>query len=200
MMAHDGTLGARGQLGARLIRRSSPPWTYRLRNVTNIWRGRWRKQVADLFGIPTIYAELSAVLVHADGSSIHYGVVATRVITTEFCAHLVDALGGTTTRISDYDYHDAGTGTTAEAAGDTALVTPYGGARATGTASEPSSTQYRSVGTISFTSTLAITEHGLFSAASGTDELMDRSVFSAINVVSGDSIQFTYTVSFTAGG
>jgi hypothetical protein len=48
--------------------------------------------------------------------------------------------------------------------------------------------------------TLAITEHGLFSAASGTDELMDRTLFSAINVVSGDTITPTYNLTCTAGG
>jgi len=43
-----------------------------------------------------------------------------------------------------------------------------------------------------------VTEHGLFNASSaGT--LMDRTVFSAINVVNGDSIQFTYELTATAG-
>jgi len=59
--------------------------------------------------------------------------------------------------------------------------------------------QYVSVGTISYTTTKAITEHGLFNTADST-VLMDRTVFSAINVVDGDSIQFTYTLTVTAGG
>lgn len=31
-------------------------------------------------------------------------------------------------------------------------------------------------------------------------EVWDRSVFAAINVASGDSIQFTYTLTLSAGG
>jgi hypothetical protein len=55
------------------------------------------------------------------------------------------------------------------------------------------------VATFNFTSTLAITEWGLFSAStSGT--LWDRRTFSAINVANGDSIQFTYTLTVPAGG
>ena len=73
--------------------------------------------------------------------------------------------------------------------------------RATGTRSQPAANQYRSVGTLTFDNTAAVTEHGLFSqAATGGGTLWDRSVFSAINVVSGDSIQFTYTVTVSAGG
>ena len=80
------------------------------------------------------------------------------------------------------------------------MGTAYGGARATGTQSTPGSTNiYRSVGTVSFTSTLAITEHGLFTASSG-GTLFDRSVFSAINVLNGDSIQFTWELTLPAGG
>ena len=44
----------------------------------------------------------------------------------------------------------------------------------------------------------AVTEHGIFSAASG-GILLDRSVFSVINLASGDSIQSTYQLTFTAG-
>jgi len=54
------------------------------------------------------------------------------------------------------------------------------------------------VGTIAYTTTKAITEHGIFNdPTAGT--LMDRTVFSAINVVSGDSVQYTYTLTLTAG-
>lgn len=58
------------------------------------------------------------------------------------------------------------------------------------------------MGTISPDSggTLAITEHGLFSAASaGT--LWDRTVFAAVNLVAGsDSLQVTHTTTFPSGG
>jgi hypothetical protein len=66
--------------------------------------------------------------------------------------------------------------------------------RATGTRSAPASNQFASVGTVTFDASAAITEHGLFSqSATGGGTLWDRTVFSVINVVNGDSIQFTYT-------
>lgn len=58
---------------------------------------------------------------------------------------------------------------------------------------------YKSVGTVSYTSTKAITEHGLFNkATAGT--LLDRTVFSAVNVVSGDACEFTYEYTVSTGG
>lgn len=110
------------------------------------------------------------------------------------------ASGGASPRISAMNYHDSGTGTVAATSTDSGLGTQAGPAtRATGTQSNPATNQYRSVGTINYTSTLAITEWGLFSAStSGT--MWDRRVFSAINVANGDSIQFTYTLTLNAGG
>jgi hypothetical protein len=102
-------------------------------------------------------------------------------------------------RIGAFQYHDCGTGTTAAAIGDTALQTPAGTARVTGTASNPSANIYKTVATISFVSTLAITEWGLFSAST-TGTLWDHRVFAAVNVNSGDSIQFTYQLTIAAGG
>jgi hypothetical protein len=100
-------------------------------------------------------------------------------------------------------------------AGDTALVTAAGTARVSGTQSNPSANQYKSIATISFTSSLSIVEWGLFSASS-SGTLWDRRWFntsgapattatgsltaSAIGVNSGDSIQFTYTLTINAGG
>lgn len=109
------------------------------------------------------------------------------------------ASGGSSPTISGFKYHDCGTGTTAAATGDTALGTAFGGSRVSGTATNPSANVYQSVATISFSGTFAVTEWGLFSAStSGT--LWDRRVFSAINVGSGDSIQFTYQLTVPAGG
>lgn len=139
-------------------------------------------------------AQLEARRVRTD-----YGVVSRRVVTNAFVAFVVDQLQTETSVFGDFKYHDSGVGTTAEAAGDTTIETTDGESRATGTQTESASNAYRSVGTISYTSTKAITEHGLFNDAT-TGTLMDRSVFSAINVVSGDSVQFTYTLTLTAGG
>ncbi len=109
------------------------------------------------------------------------------------------ASGGVTPTISGFKFHDSGIGTTAAVIGDTDIETTDAEARVSGTPSNPSANQYRTIGTIAYTTTKAITEWGLFSVITG-GTLWDRRVFSAINVVNGDSIQFTYTLSVNSGG
>lgn len=201
----EGRISLGGTLTARKIAGKTAPITWRLSNVL-----RWgyikaligvtvAKALAKTFGIMTAYGELSAVLVKADGETINYGVLSRRVVTNAFVAFVVDQLQTETSVFGDFKYHDSGVGVTAENAADTAIETTDGEARATGTQTESAANAYRSVGTISYTTTKAITEHGLFNdLTAGT--LLDRSVFAAINVVNGDSIQFTYTLTLTAGG
>lgn len=127
------------------------------------------------------------------------GLLSERFITTAGVNFLASALVGTV-EPELINFHAAGTGTTAENIADTALVTEVE-TRASGTQSNPSANIYRSVGTVSFTATRTIAEHGILTASSaGT--LWDRSVFSGstIGVLTGDSIQFTYNLTFTAGG
>jgi hypothetical protein len=122
-----------------------------------------------------------------------------KAVTTVFVNDIVDSLVAAA-YLNDYKYHDSGTGVGAEAAGDTALGTPCGDARDTGTQLEGASANiYKSVATHTYDEALAITEHGLFDAAT-TGILMDRTVFAAINVVATDQIQFTYQLTLTAGG
>lgn len=112
---------------------------------------------------------------------------------------MADFLTGATTHVSAFSFIDCGTGTTAAAIGDTALQTPAGTARVSGVQTTPVAGSYKVVAPIAFTSTLAITEMGLFSAASaGT--MWDHRIFAALNVNNGDSISFSYTVVGTAGG
>lgn len=99
-----------------------------------------------------------------------------------------------------------GTGTNAAAVGDTALQTEAApttsGGRTVGTESRTTVTNtndnYQVTGTVTAGSTLAITEAGLFDAVS-SGNLLIRSVFSAVNVVSGDSIAFTFGLKFVPG-
>jgi len=127
-------------------------------------------------------------------------VVKDRVVTDAFVAFVVDQLQTETSAFGDFKYHDSGIGTGNEAAGDTGLGTPWGGARTVGTQTEGATANiYKSVATTTYNATKAITEHGLFNAATGVT-LMDRTKFAAINVVDGNQIQFTFEISFTAGG
>ena len=144
-----------------------------------------------------LLTEIQAILDRR--TAVDYGLLGVRVVTSAFVAFVVDQLQTETAVFGDFKYHDAGVGTTAENVADTAIETTDGESRATGTQTESAANAYRSVGTISYTTSKAVTEHGLFNDSSaGT--LMDRTVFSAINVVNGDSIQFTYTLTVSAGG
>lgn len=169
---------------------------YRLRNLPHRLRGA-KAELCTLAQVGVI-AELRGTKIGRDGRRTELGVLSRRVVTDAGAAFIADAFRNLT-ELETMNFHDSGTGTTAEAAGQTALVTPAGPARVSGTQSAPTAPQYRTVATIAYTATLAITEHGVFSASSaGT--LLDRSVFAAVNVVNGESIQFQYTLTVAAGG
>ena len=125
---------------------------------------------------------------------------ATRCVTDAYVALLVDELQASEALHSTFKYHDSGEGTTAENATDTALETPCGEARDTGTQIEGATANiYKSVATHTYGDTFAITEHGLFNASTvGT--LMDRSKFAAVNVGNGEKIEFTYQLTVNSGG
>jgi len=97
-----------------------------------------------------------------------------------------------------FTYIAIGTGTTAPAAGDTALQTEIstgGGARAAATATRVTTSVTNDTAqlqvTFNFTASFAVTESGVFNAASaGT--MLARQTFTAINVANGDSLQVTW--------
>jgi hypothetical protein len=201
----EGNVSLKGNLRARVIRVPGPGLGWKLRNTLRLsfilgWlSNRGARALSAWTGIPTFTAELRAVLIRADGSRVNYGLLSSRSITTAFVTFVVDQLQTETSVFGDFKFHDSGVGTTAENVANTAMETTDGESRVSGTQTESSAPVYVSVGTISYTTTKAITEHGLFNDVSaGT--LMDRSVFSAINVVNGDSISFTYSLTVSSGG
>jgi hypothetical protein len=135
------------------------------------------------------------------------GWVGWKVITTAGVNFLVDAWQNSV-ELEILKYHGIGTGSTAEAAGDTALVTELtteynpDSTRATGTLTEGASANiFRTVGTNTLDGTpgAALREHGIFSAAAaGT--LWDRTIYSSITLSSGDSLQSTYDATVSSGG
>lgn len=202
----QGTMQLGGELGMNHIRGTvRAPLSWRIRNgLRPSYLSGWAanevaKALSRLTGIPTMTAELEATLIKRDGTRVDYGTVGYRVVTTAFVNYMTDQLQTETSTWGDFKYHDSGVGTTAEDVTDTAMETTDGESRVTGSQTESASNAYRSVGTISYTTSKAITEHGLLNDVSaGT--LMDRTVFSAVNVVNGDSIQFTYTLTISSGG
>lgn len=141
---------------------------------------------------------------HAAGRRDDYGIVSRRVITDAGVNFIVDAFQNLV-ELEIQKYHGLGTGTTAESAAQTALVTELttqyatDNTRPAGTQTEGAANVYVTAGTNTLDGTAAVTEHGIFSASSaGT--LLDRSVFSAINLVSGDTLITTYSCTLASGG
>lgn len=201
-------------LGTNLTIRKSTnkaPLSWKLANIfgTKFLVGLFNVKLAKLFSkvtsIPTLTSELS-LKAKINGKWIDYGTVCYRVVTDAGVAYIVDDWDGGANVIDNFNYHGCGTGTTAEAAGDTALVTESTTAlnpdstRATGTKTQPAANQMRSTGTVTFDASAAITEHGIFSqAATGGGTLLDRSVFSAINVTAADQITFQWSLTLNSG-
>lgn len=175
------------------------------------------QELVELIGQVTIM-ESSLSLIHmqlqgfdAKGKPVYapidHGVVSRKVVTDTGVAFIVDAFQNTT-EIENLKFHALGTGTTAEAASQTALVTELTTAynpdntRATGSLTEGASANiFRTVGTNTVDATAAVTEHAIMSqAATGGGTMLDRSVFTAVNLASGDSLQSTYDLTLTSGG
>jgi len=96
-----------------------------------------------------------------------------------------------------FNYIAIGTGAVAAAAANTTLgteITTGGGARAAATVSRTTTTVTndtpRFVKTFTFTAGFAVTEAGVLNAAS-SGTLLNRQVFSAVNVESSDTLQIT---------
>ena len=124
------------------------------------------------------------------------------LVTTVGKKAVADQLGGTTT--SPMTALALGTGTDAATAGDTTLQTEIstnGGARSAATVSNQTTTTAgdteRWVKTWTITGNLVITEEGVLDNNASGGVLLARQVFSAVNVVDGDSFQVTHNVQVT---
>lgn len=155
--------------------------------------------------MPYIFGALYLRHFKADGTVLDLGLAGMRVVTTAGVTFLCADMAAGASDINLFKFHGFGTGGTAEASGDTALVTEettqYNPDSTRPTGSQASSTNtYTTVGTYTPDSGFprAITEHGIFSATSaGT--LWDRTLFSVVNLASGDSLQATHVTTFPAG-
>lgn len=186
---------------------SAEVFWWKVRNFPNFWRGLWRILVARLFSLSHFYGQLSLVCIKSNGEMVDYGLVSLRVVTTAGVNFLVDAMQGLV-EPEILKFHGLGTGTNAEAAGDTALQTELtteynpNNTRATGSLTEGASANiFRTVGTNTVDGSAAVTEHGILSDVDvGEGTLLDRSVFSVINLANGDSLQSTYDFTINSGG
>lgn len=184
---------------------------WRADNAPAMLRGLRRslraRRVARRLGLPHLWSQLWLVKIDPFGNRLPLGLASMRLVTTAGVNFLVDALQGLV-EPEILKFHGIGTGTTAEAIGDTALVTELttqyttDNTRATGSLAEGASANiFRTVGTNQVDAAVAITEHGIFSqAAAPGGTLLDRSVFAVINLAINDSLQSTYDLTIAAGG
>lgn len=173
---------------------------WRFKNMWNIIRGGWRIAIATIIGAPRYYGSVDLTAVYANGYTREFGLASLQKVTNAGVGFIVDAFTNDV-ELETMQYHGIGTTNTAENNGDSdlaaELTTQYStnNTRATGTNNQPSANQYRSVATNNVDATVAIVEHGIFSSATvGAGVLLDRSVFSTINLTSGDGLQSTYTL------
>lgn len=217
----DGTARPTGELGIKVIRGGlahppsiGPDFSWRITNTLrkNYILGRLRntnliRRLVHALGGRIIQGELKATHYKANGEVIDYGVVSRHVITDDGVDFLVDDWDDDTTDITTMNFHGCGTGVVAENQTDSALgtesttITNPDTTRPTGAKTQAVSNALETIATTAFDGTGAITEHGLFNQASTAGGVLwDRSLFAAINVVDGDSIQWTYTCTISANG
>ncbi len=168
------------------------------------------EQAAELIervsSIVVLESSLSLVVFRLNGAIEDYGCVGRKVVTDVGVGYIVDAFQNSV-ELENMKFHSLGTGSTAENATDTALVTELtteytGNVRATGTTTEGASANiYRTVATNTLDGTpgAALREHGIHSASTA-GVLLDRTVYAAITLSSGDALQSTYELTLSSGG
>jgi len=181
---------------------------WRATNLVHLRRGVLRLGVARALKLPFFHGALRLVPIYAGRGPVDLGLAGLRVVTTVGVAFLVDALQGSV-EPEILKYHGIGTGSTGEDVGDSALVTELtteytGNVRATGNLAEGASANIfhtEGTNTLDESPGAALREHGIFSqAAPGGGTLLDRTVYAAITLASGDGLLSKYELTLSAGG
>lgn len=180
---------------------------WQLDNQENFYRSaqdQWKFDHGQLFAIGHLWGGVF----HRDGTFQDLGLMSCRVVTDTGVGFIVDAFQNLV-ELEVMRFHGLGTGSTAEAASQTALITELttqystSNTRPTGTLGEKSgdSKTYETTATITVSAGVAATEHGIFSqAATGGGVMIDRSVFSVVNMLSAESLATTYQLTFPSAG
>ena len=117
-----------------------------------------------------------------------------KLVTRNFVDHLVDAMV-TATAMTGFHQHKQGSGSAAEASGDSALGVAQSGAQGGAGDTEAihglTSNIFQTKGTITATTAYEIREHGVFNIST-VGVLLDRSIVTAINVATDDVVTWTY--------
>lgn len=202
-----------------LPRAGQPPHVreWKTRQANTFLKGlkgvRAARKVAAKYGLMAPYGLLWLQKITAQGEHTDFGLVSTQIITTDGVDYLANNIANTGSYlIANFKFHGIGTGVTAAAVGDRALqteiTTQYStdNVRPTGTNAKGATGIATSIGTVTVDATVAATEWGLFTqAATGAqsqpaNSMLDRVVYTVVNLASGDSLQATFTLTFPNGG
>lgn len=152
-----------------------------------------------------ITSQLFATLIKKDGLQIDYGLVGNKAVTDTFVEIIVGAMQNNSVpllKMGMWKLHGSGTGALSEAADNTGLANELG-SRVIGSQEEGATANiYKSIATIPYTASYTITEHGIFDGGreTGYPDLLDATLLAgSVAVDNGDSIKFTYQLTFTAG-
>lgn len=176
-------------------------------NAVNFERSLADQDASDRAGVVTAMGYLWLARLDRDGHQHDLGLASCRVVTTAGVNFIVDAFQGLV-EPETMRFHGIGTGGAAEAIGNTALTTELttqysvASTRPTGTLGELSgnANTFETSATITVSASVAITEHGIFSqAAVPGGVLLDRTLFAAVNLANGESLQATYDLAFPSG-
>lgn len=171
-------------------------------------------KVARKYGLMAPYGMLWLQRIRANGEETDYGLVSTKIITTDGVDYIANNFCATASYlVANYNFHGIGTGATAAAVGDRALQTELTTQYLTDNTRPASSSRVKGatgvatiVGTVTVDAAVSATEWGLFTqAATGAqsqpaNSMLDRVVYGVVTLASGDSIQATFTLTFPNGG
>jgi hypothetical protein len=165
------------------------------------------------YGISAPYGLLRLAVIPAGEPLVDLGLVSTKIITTDGVDYVANAFAATASYTpGNFKYHGIGTNNTAAVVGDRALnteiTTEYltNSTRPAGTQVKGGTGIYTTVGTVTVDASVGAVEWGLFTqAATGAqsqpaNSMLDRVVYSIVNLANGDSIQATFTLTFPNGG
>lgn len=180
---------------------------WRAANLPHFLQGWRRIAQARALQLPHFHGQLWIRVLRASGEELDYGLAGVRLVTTTGAGFIVDAFQNLV-ELENMKYHGLGTNNGAELIGNTALgaelTTQYNpdNLRGTGSLTEGASGNiFRTAAVNSVDSAVNITEHGVFSqAAVGGGVLLDRTMFTAIPLASGDGLNTTYDFTITPGG
>lgn len=160
------------------------------------------RKIKDYFGGNRLQ-KLAYALVYRNKTTLDLGSGVVTHAGVRLMSQDTGVTAGTAT-LAAMKYHGSGTGTTAATDLDTALQTAIGTTATAGTNANSDSSPnavVTSTCTVSYSATAAVTEWGLFNQATLSGATMwDHKVFTAVNVNSGDSIAFTYTLTINSNG